>query len=215
MFDIHQSVYDEDGGWDEELSYEYREGLMEAFAESPEGQQYMEANGPVGWTASMLDFAFDYLGVTPTEMSVPNLREILYDLFPRKVSVEPEVAGEIVEELRAFWRFVERQYGLPQSHEFLGNLDKEAEEELRRELSDPSNFGMAKSLFMTGQQAGFDMTSQEDAERFVAAYNASIFAENSLTQLPIKSAPRVSAEDRRAKRKARKKLLKKRKRRRK
>jgi hypothetical protein len=163
----------------------------------------------------MLDFAFDYLGVTPPEMSVRDLREILFELFPRKVSVEPEAAGDIVEELRAFWRFVERQYGLPQSRRLLDDLDTAAEQRLRRELSDPANFGMAKSFFMMGQRTGFDMTTQEGTDRFVAAYNAAILGGDSPPQRRADSAHRLSAKDRKAKRKARKKLLEKRKRRRK
>jgi hypothetical protein len=160
MFDIHQSIYTEDGDWDEELSYDYREGLVEEFAESPEGREYTENLRPVVWSASMLDYAFDYLGVPPTEMSLRDLREILYELFPRRVSVEAEAAGEIVGELRAFWRFVKRKYHLPQANVFLQELNEEAERTLHRELSDPANFGSAKALFMADGQARFDMTPQ-------------------------------------------------------
>ncbi len=212
MFDIHQSIYTEDGDWDEELTYDYREGLVEAFAESPEGREYMEVHGPVGWSASMLDFAFDYLGVTPPEMSLRDLREIVYELFPRKVSVEAEAAGEIIEELQAFWRFVEREYGLPQASEFSEELDEEAETALHRELSDPSNFGMAKSFFMVGEQAGFDMISQEGTDRFTTSYNAALLGRLGQGKIVGGNPDSISASVRKAKDKARKKKLKKRKR---
>jgi hypothetical protein len=174
----------------------------------------METHGPVGWSASMLDFAFDYLGVTPPEMSLRNLREIVYELFPRKVSVEAEAAGEIVEELRAFWRFVEREYRLPQASEFLEELDEEAERTLYRELADPANYGMAKSFFMMGEQAGFDMTSQEGNDQFMTAYNAALLGRMGQGQIAGGNPGSVSASARKAKKKARKKKLKQQKRRR-
>lgn len=208
MFDIHQSIYTEDGDWDEELSYDYREGLVEAFAESPEGDEYMETHGPIGWSASMLDFAFDYLGVAPAEMTLRDLREIIYELFPRKVSVEAAAAGEIIEEVRAFWRFVQREYELPQASEFLEELDEEEEETLYRELADPANFGMAKSLFMTGKRAGFDMTTPQGSQQFMAAYNAAVLGQTGQEPSVGGNPSSVSAAARKAKDKARKEKLK-------
>ena len=38
-------------------------------------------------------------------------------------------------------------------------------------MNDPSNFGMAKSFMMMGQQAGFDMTDQNQMNEFLLAYN--------------------------------------------
>jgi hypothetical protein len=65
-----------------------------------------------------------------------------------------------------------RQYALRPAEAIVAMLNRDAEVRLRTELSDPSNFGMAKSFFMQGQQAGFDMTTQEGMEAFMLAYNA-------------------------------------------
>ena len=46
-------------------------------------------------------------------------------------------------------------------------------------MNDPANFGMAKSFFMGGQSAGFDMTNEAEANQFIMQYNA-----NLLTQEP-------------------------------
>jgi len=40
------------------------------------------------------------------------LREILFDLFPRKVSTSADEADEIIRELQAFWTFLQREYHL-------------------------------------------------------------------------------------------------------
>jgi hypothetical protein len=174
MFDIHQSIVDESSGeiLDDRLE-DYVDGLMEAFEESPEGQAIIEKHG-IGWAARLIDYGAHYLGVCLPEMSAADFREVVFDIFPRKISTEPESAADIVAELRALWSFLEREYALPNAPQMLEVLSGDAERELYDELSDPANFGMAKSFVMMGQQAGFDMTTQEGCEQFMAVYNASL-----------------------------------------
>jgi len=176
MFDIHQSVYDEDGEYDEELGEEYTDGLMTAFAESPEGQAFEEHYGEVGWPHSFLYYGLVYLGYMPPEMSRRDVEEILFEIFPRKVSVEAESAGEIIAEMRAFWEFLGRQYELPNAAGILQDLGRDAEARLKRELSDTGNFGMAKSFMTMGRDAGFDMTTQEGLDAFMLTYNSALLA---------------------------------------
>jgi hypothetical protein len=42
-------------------------------------------------------------------MTPGNLREILFDIFPRKVSAEPDEAPNMVRELQEFWKFLQRE----------------------------------------------------------------------------------------------------------
>lgn len=180
MFDIHQPVFDSDGEFDEDRSYEYVEKLMSEFAESPEAQPIIEANGSVAWAASMMEYGISYVGATPATMTPGDFDEVLFELFPRKVSAEPERAGEIFKELRAFWAFVGRQYGLANAERIRAGMDDRAAKRFEKEFADPANFGMAKSMVMSGMKAGFDMTTPEGCEAFRQAYNAS---------LPINSPP--------------------------
>ncbi len=39
-------------------------------------------------------------------------------------------------------------------------------------MNDPANFGMAKSFFMSGQSAGFDMMTEEGLKTFMHAFNS-------------------------------------------
>ena len=41
-------------------------------------------------------------------------------------------------------------------------------------MNDRARWGPAKSFFMAGQAAGFDMTDQDQMNLFAAAYNASL-----------------------------------------
>jgi hypothetical protein len=173
VFDIRKKVH-KHGDQDEELVQQYIDGLMTEFAQSPEAQPILEQEGNVGWAGMMMEYYFGYLGGEFPSMSVRDSNEVLFQLFPRKVSVEPETAPIIIAELRAFWAFVHRQYGLKSAERILATLDAGAEVRLRKELADPSNFGMAKSFVMGGMNAGFDMTTQEGLEAFTNAYNASL-----------------------------------------
>lgn len=182
MFDIRQTICDEYGENDEELVAEYQDGLMQEFAASHESKAIIEKYGNVGWTNALMDYGIGHLGTSPADMTLRDFNEVVFDLIPRKVSVEPEVASQIIDELKAFWSFVQRQYQLPNAGKILESLDGGAAEKLRRKLANPENFGMAKSIVMQGMQAGFDMTTQEGNEAFMAAYNA-MLANQQLGQL--------------------------------
>src|SRR5436305_335680 len=101
VFDIHQSIFTHDE-INERKAHKYIDGLMEAFAASPEAEPLLEQDADLGWAAMMMQYAIDYEGVTPPEMTRGHLEEVVFTLFPRKVSTEPESAPEIVTVLRAF-----------------------------------------------------------------------------------------------------------------
>jgi hypothetical protein len=174
MFDIHQPIYNRDGEIDGERVESYIDGLMEEFVASAEAQSVFDQYGNRGWPALMMEYAINYPGVTPPDMSLADFNEVVFQLFPRKVSTEPESAPSIVAELRAFWHFLQRQYGLANAKLILASHTDAAARRLERVLANPANYGMAKSFFMRGIQAGFDMTTKEGIDAFTAAYNSSL-----------------------------------------
>ena len=93
---------------------------------------------------------------------------------PRKVITERGDGAEIIQELRAFWSFLQRDYHLPQARQMLARLTPQAARRLERELQEPANFGMAKSFVLMGMEAGFDMESPEGMRAWVEAYNATV-----------------------------------------
>jgi hypothetical protein len=172
MFDIHRSLVDpESGEMDREAFEEYSDHLMEEFAGSPEGQAFRQKHGEVSWAAMLMEYAADYLGVTPAEMSPGDLDEVVFELFPRKVSTPAESAEAIVAELTAFWEFLRRAHALQNAGPILARLTPAAARRLEKELANPANFGMAKSFFMKGQELGFDMTTQQGLDAFLLYYN--------------------------------------------
>lgn len=176
MFDLNASILDPEYGdeVDEGRLCEYIDTLMTEFADSPEADQFQqEFDNRIGWTATYIEYAANYLGATLATMTPRDSNEVLLELFPRKVSVEPDAAGRIVGELRAFWQFLKRTRTVESADAILESLTEHDVEVLEGELSDESNFGMAKSFVMAGKRAGYDMTNQDDMNRFMLAYNAS------------------------------------------
>ena len=175
-FDIRQRVLDRDGLPREKIAHQYKEQLMELFEQSPEGQTLHDEDIESGWASMMLDFGLDYLGKTPPQMSPDDLREILFDLFPRKVSAEADEAPDIIRELQLFWQFLQREFSLENAAACLKVLDNNAVRELKEEMSNPANFGMAKSFVMMGMTRGFDIASEEGINEWMATYNAELTA---------------------------------------
>jgi|GEM_PF-338928 len=159
---------------DHEASLEYCENAARAFDRSPEGKEVESRFGGIHWIHLFLEMGVDYLGVIVDTMSAGDAEEIVFEIIPRKVSTTSDAAEAIVFELRKFWEFVSRQYGLKNAASMVKLFDKKASANLRRELSDSRNFGMAKSMFMAGHEAGFDMTTEPGIAEFMVRYNASI-----------------------------------------
>jgi hypothetical protein len=175
-FDIHALDHLDD--WDEDseaAQEEYHDTLSELFLASPEGQELAEAHPETGfWSYQFMYYGFAYVGVSPPQMDRRDAREIVEELFPRKISIlSPDDADAAMPELMAFWGYLEREYQLPNAKAMLRYL-RDVEPDFKRMMLDPANFGMAKSFFMQGQAMGFDMTTQEGTEAFMAAYNAAI-----------------------------------------
>ncbi len=175
MFDLHTSILDSEYGeeLDEERLEEYIHELMAEFEKSPEAEVFMtEFDTSLCWPATYMHYTAQYFCATPATVTPGETAEILFEIFPQKVSVEPDAAQEIVAELRAFWQFLKRTRSLEKADGILELLTDEDADRLEADLADPSNFGMAKSIFAAGTNAGFNMTNQADLNRFILAYNA-------------------------------------------
>ena len=175
-FNIHQQIFDRDGLPLEKKARQYQDDLMQLFEQSPEGQALWNEGIEPGWASMMMDFGIHYLSVTPPQMSPDNVRQILFDLFPRKVSASADEAPDIIRELQAFWQFLQREFHLENAAACLAVLDEKTARKLKKEMSDPANFGIAKSFVTMGMQRGFDMSSEEGINKWMATYNAEIAA---------------------------------------
>ena len=139
----------------------YTEELVTEFINAPEGQTYL-ATYPAaqasigGWIDSLLHFAYAYESVTLPHMTKRIVDTIVTQLFPEKISlIAPEDADTAIPELIAFWEFLKRSYKHPQADRIISFL-KQIQPKFKGMMSDPSNFGIAKSFVSAGTNAGFD-----------------------------------------------------------
>lgn len=178
MFDIMTSVEDpESGELDDELLGDYIETIAQEFSQSPEFLQ-MSDEPQINYLIPYLEYAANYVGDTVGTMTLGTSEEVLFDLFPRKVSMDASDGPVVISEIRAFWQFIDRTRSLPVATEIIARLDKDAETELEELLGDESNFGMAKSFFALGKQRGFDMTTQSGMNEFMEYYNHTLANQN-------------------------------------
>jgi hypothetical protein len=173
-FDIHQLDnldYDEA----EPILDAYQDGIIEEFANSPEGQVYLETHPEIGgWIAHLIYYGYCYESFTLPKMTKSNIQLVIEELFPRKISLlSPEDAEDAIPELLAFWQFLKRQYKPRHADAIIKYLEK-IQPSFGDIMNDSSKFGMAKSFFMMGEQSGFDMTTQEGLTAFQQQYNASL-----------------------------------------
>lgn len=189
-FDINEAVFDSEGTYLEEQAVRYEQALMEQFAASPEGHTITQRGTELGWARALIHYAITYSGVTPATMTPSDLDAVVFGLFPRKVITESGDGAEIIQELRAFWHFLQRVYQMPQARQMLARLTPQAARRLERELQEPANFGMAKSFVLMGQEAGFDMESPEGMQAWVEAYNATVAPTMAAAEPPTKKKAR-------------------------
>lgn len=146
----------ETGEIDPDARRDVEEELLASFAASPEARGIDDA----GDCTLILDYAADYLNCTLASLDARGLREVVFELIPRKVCAEPASAKPVVETMRAFYAFMKRAHGLPQADACLRVLGPDAVAKLEAALSDASTFGMAKTMVMAGEERGFDVRSE-------------------------------------------------------
>ena len=142
---------------DSEARDELERELMHALVASPEGKALTD----VPSCHFVMDFAANYFGVTIASLGPTELREIIFEIIPRKMSIDASEATSIIQEARALFAFLKRACGLRQADACLRVLGGDAAKRLEAALSDPRNFGMAKSMLMGAQEAGFDVHTEE------------------------------------------------------
>jgi hypothetical protein len=163
--------------------------LVDEFVQSPEGKAYLKAHPEMedyvgSWIDHLLYFGYAYESVTLPHMTKNSVEAIVTRLFPKKISLlNPDEADTTIPELTAFWQFLQRAYQHPKATQILKFL-KKIQPRFKEMMNNPNNFGIAKSFFMAGAAAGFDMTTEEGLREFQQQYNQNLQQSNSNSSLP-------------------------------
>jgi hypothetical protein len=172
-FNIHQNIFDNYDGYSEEVE-QYHDQLVALFNASPEAKILEDEGIAANWTSMLLEYELSYLTITPPQMTERFLQELLLEIVPRKISTPPENAPEIIREMQLFWTFLGREFHLKNAADCLKVLNEKMALEMQREMSNPANFGMAKSFVMAGMERGIDMTNKEEVDQWMNTYNAEL-----------------------------------------
>jgi hypothetical protein len=207
-FDIHRIDdldYMSDENAEEEF-YDYRDELVDLFFDSPEGKKHREQfHGEADWTSMFLDYGFRYLGYSVPTMNGGAVNELLTDILPQKVSLRKrEEALDAIPELIAFWSFIKREYHLENADSILGYLRSCSPDRFADDMMDPHKASMAKSFFMSGQDAGFDMTDMNQSHQYMALYNANLLSQTEQERKAKKKDEAKEKKKRKAEKAARK-----------
>lgn len=191
---------------DDEVRVELDDELIRRFASSPEATRIQD----VHWCRLVMDLSANYFGSTIATLDPTDLQEILFETIPRIVSVDASAASAVIEEMRAFYSFLQREFGLEQAAACLSVLSGDAIVRLEAAMSNPAQFATAKSLVMAGREAGFDMEFEEGIEAWTQALESqplpgSAQAPPRPPRTASRAAQRAKKNQRKAERQARKK----------
>jgi hypothetical protein len=154
---------------DAEARVPLEDALVEQFAASPEAATLRDTDT----CRFVMDSAADYFRATIATLGPSAFEKIVFEIIPRKMYVDPSEASEIVEELRALYAFLKREFGLKQADACLRVLGDDAVKKLEVALADRTRFGMAKMFVTQGRDAGFAVDTKEGLEAWMRFAQAS------------------------------------------
>lgn len=174
VFKIHQlDNLDYDDA--EPLLEDYIYAAIEDFANSKVGKAHIKHNPEGGdWIGTLIEMAYIYGGYTLPKMTKANVQEVMEYILPRKLALmEPSDTDGAIDELVAFWTFLDEVYKF-RSAKAIAKYLRSIENQFPKWMFDPNRGGMAKSFLTQGIAAGFDMTTQEGLEAFREEYNRNL-----------------------------------------
>jgi hypothetical protein len=211
-FDIHRIDHLDSMDEDAYAAFEeYCSELLDLFAQSPEGQKHREMYPEGAWWAEMMmDYAFRYFGFSIAQIKAEYFEELISDVLPRKISLQKrEEAMDAIPEMIAFWNFIKREFRTRNSGPILKYLETISPDDFADSMFDPHRAGMAKSFFMQGNTAGFDMTDMEQVHQFMAVHNAAQIMKVEAEKSKAKNDEAKEKKKRKAEKAARKRHKKK------
>ena len=144
----------EDMDWD--LHDRLSTQLEKNYQASPEAKAI---NNAASVSSLLMSFSFNYLNCTIATLSPGNLEEILYEIIPRKVMMPASEAPAMVEDARAFFSYLKRNYQSEYADKCLSVISDDTATKMAKAMNNPNLFGMGKS--MLSEDTGFPFNSSE------------------------------------------------------
>jgi hypothetical protein len=139
-------------------------------------KQFERSSGgkDLGWVADqLLQFKHSYLDGDLGQWTAADLSEVLFELYPRKVVLEPGDEEEVLAGTAAFLRFLDARGLLTgEDGEELAALVEQAGDKFLTAMRDERRWGPGKRLFGGAAAAGVDLNDQKQLDAYVRGVNA-------------------------------------------
>lgn len=146
------------------------EVLLQGFARAPESE---DASEDASFVAVVMDLAANQLGCSLVAATRDELRHLVFEGLPEKVSIAPSDAEALLAELHAFYMYLERCYGGGFAAHAVAVGPSHAPS-LRLALADTRRYAPAKAVAMAALAAGVDPSSRAEMNRFMATYRPGV-----------------------------------------
>ena len=173
-----------------------------AFAELPE-----DVRPDAGFVAyNVLAYAAIYEGARPEELNDRVLREVLMEVFPRKVTADPESFKNAAPVAAALVRWLGSEGILKDADRLAARVAKWSDR-IAANAADESRWGMAKGFSMFAKAQGLDPTDPKDMAKATLEFNRRMAAprveappEEDYLSLPpgetiVRDSPKVGRND--------------------
>ena len=116
------------------------------------------------------EYAFNYFEEWAADWTSSTVEEVCLDILPRKVSTEIELFESYSDILAAYFDFLGQQQYINNAEE-LSTTVRALKHKIPQAASDPSNWGIAKSLMRGAQSMGYDTSDQVQLNQFMLYQN--------------------------------------------
>ncbi len=138
--------------------------LVEQFAGSAQAARLQDPEA----CRIVLEIAAARFATDITALNAKQLRIIVFDCIPHDVCVDSTEARPIVEATRALIRYLQHDHDMQHAGACLKVLGGSAIRNLETRLEDADNFSLVKCMLMEGRDAGFDVSTAEGIEAWLA-----------------------------------------------
>lgn len=146
---------------------------------------------------TFLEFMFNYELDELDEIRPHNIKTVLTEIFPRKVSAKTEEFRNFIPVLVSFFEFLKDKEIITEVDSLI-KVVKDSEEQMLKNAKNPKYYGMAKTLVMQMGEDGVDFEDKEAVDRWIFNYNqrqTSELEEPKKTTSFSKTAPDIGRND--------------------
>lgn len=155
-----------------EVPYSSYQELKEEWLEEFENSYfYKDLNDLLQDNASFvvgtfMDIIYNFESVTPDEWNASNVTMVCLEIVPRKITSEIELFEIYGDILICFFKFIGTKEYIENSDELIAAVEK-IKHKIPIEANNPKHWGIAKSMMMSAQSAGVDLSNEEELKKYM------------------------------------------------